>query len=679
MAADSDAYAEELRTRLDEISGAISSHAAWLVDIQRGIDDVRVAHGTQLTDLGKWLNSTVLAVSAMSTVPIMPSPLLQASGAPARRLDEAADLRRLMQIWTVSEYLRHAPLGDLDLRVSVIMPTRNRLSYLKRAVASVLTQSYPHLELIVVDDGSSDGTADFLGGVTDGRVRVLRTPGRGEAASRNLALDHATGELVAYLDDDNLMDEGWLRAVAWAFDRWPATNLLYGARIVEDAAAVASRPSGSMPSLEWYAWDRRRLEMGNFIDMNVVAHRAGLPACRFDEDLQSSIDWQLVLNMTGEHDPLELPAVACVYGTYAPDRVCDTPVRLEHNRIVRARTHKSRPMRVLAHNAMFPLISETYIHEEMSALEAQGARIGFSAAQHSISPFPIEQPLWHDLDEAVAALDPDLIVLYWATHAAGELASIERTDRPFAVRVHSFDFDPELIDRLRAHPASIGVWAFPHQLPSLAEGHGLVPIFHSHEMLLERADVTVPAARDLVLSVSAGLPKKSWPVLLAALDRLNEYERGIVVARSNGLEQTVTELGIMVSNLSKPPFLEVNLPRSEVFELLSRTSVLIYTLEDGLPVGMPMSLIEALCAGSCVVHPDREEFHSVVGPGFRPYRTVDDIVVHVREIMAGGPRIDEERRANRAWAVANFCDPELGRRFHTEISDALEAWRLANS
>jgi len=232
------------------------------------------------------------------------------------------------------------------------------------------------------------------------------------------------------------------------------------------------------------------------------------------------------------------------------------------------------------------------------------------------------------------------------------------------------------------HASKTGIAAIVRQQFDIGEqiaGHGLVPIFHSHEMLLERADVTVPAARDLVLSVSAGLPKKSWPVLLAALDRLNEYERGIVVARSNGLEQTVTELGIMVSNLSKPPFLEVNLPRSEVFELLSRTSVLIYTLEDGLPVGMPMSLIEALCAGSCVVHPDREEFHSVVGPGFRPYRTVDDIVVHVREIMAGGPRIDEERRANRAWAVANFCDPELGRRFHTEISDALEAWRLANS
>ena len=53
--------------------------------------------------------------------------------------------------------------------------------------------------------------------------------------------------------------------------------------------------------------------------------------------------------------------------------------------------------------------------------------------------------------------DPDVVVVYWATHAAGELANLERTGRPFALRVHSFDFDPEAIAHIQASPLCVGV------------------------------------------------------------------------------------------------------------------------------------------------------------------------------------------------------------------------------
>ena len=88
-----------------------------------------------------------------------------------------------------------------------------------------------------------------------------------------------------------------------------------------------------------------------------------------------------------------------------------------------------------------------------------------------------------------------------------------------------------------------------------------------------------------------------------------------------------------------------------------------------------MSVIEAMCAGACVVTPDRDEMKALCGSGFRPYRTAADIVAHVRDIIAGGPAIDLERQNNQAQAIARFCDPELGRRFHTELSAAVTAWR----
>ena len=135
--------------------------------------------------------------------------------------------------------------------------------------------------------------------------------------------------------------------------------------------------------------------------MNTIAMRTGLDDCRFDETLRSSIDWQLMLDLSARHTPFELPAVACLYRTYAPNRICDDPVRLEHNRRVRARVHRTRAMRVLSHNAMFPLLSETYIHEEMLALEANGAEIAFNSVQVPSSPMAVEQPVSHDLFQAV--------------------------------------------------------------------------------------------------------------------------------------------------------------------------------------------------------------------------------------------------------------------------------------
>jgi glycosyltransferase involved in cell wall biosynthesis len=86
--------------------------------------------------------------------------------------------------------------------VSVVMPTRNYGAYIARAIDSVLAQTYPHHELVVVDDGSTDDTPAVLARYA-GRIRVLAGPGRGVSAARNTGLAAAKGELVAVLDADD--------------------------------------------------------------------------------------------------------------------------------------------------------------------------------------------------------------------------------------------------------------------------------------------------------------------------------------------------------------------------------------------------------------------------------------------------------------------------------------------
>ena len=87
--------------------------------------------------------------------------------------------------------------------ISVIIPTYNRVELLPRAVGSVLAQTHPHLELIVVDDGSEDATRGYLSGITDSRLRVIGQSRQGVAAARNTGIAASRGDYIAFLDSDD--------------------------------------------------------------------------------------------------------------------------------------------------------------------------------------------------------------------------------------------------------------------------------------------------------------------------------------------------------------------------------------------------------------------------------------------------------------------------------------------
>src|SRR5437879_5328746 len=94
--------------------------------------------------------------------------------------------------------------GGAEPLVSVILPTYNRLRYLGGALESVRTQTYEHWELVVVDDGSTDGSGEYLARLVDRRVRLLSRSHTGSAAvARNSGIAMARGEYLAFLDDDD--------------------------------------------------------------------------------------------------------------------------------------------------------------------------------------------------------------------------------------------------------------------------------------------------------------------------------------------------------------------------------------------------------------------------------------------------------------------------------------------
>lgn len=95
--------------------------------------------------------------------------------------------------------------------VSVITPSFNRVDLLPATLNSVLSQGYEQLEYLIVDDGSTDGTWEWLNCVDDPRVKVFSHPdrkNRGQAASINLGLRYARGRYVVILDSDDLLAGG---------------------------------------------------------------------------------------------------------------------------------------------------------------------------------------------------------------------------------------------------------------------------------------------------------------------------------------------------------------------------------------------------------------------------------------------------------------------------------------
>lgn len=90
--------------------------------------------------------------------------------------------------------------------ISIIMPTFNRSATLGRAIDSVLAQTYPDWDLIIVDDGSTDDTQEVLARYADARVKVVRHPdNRGVAAAKNTGFDEIDGEWFTFLDSDDEM------------------------------------------------------------------------------------------------------------------------------------------------------------------------------------------------------------------------------------------------------------------------------------------------------------------------------------------------------------------------------------------------------------------------------------------------------------------------------------------
>lgn len=239
-------------------------------------------------------------------------------------LEVARDMSLPTRMLAFMSWLELHPAESGPL-ISVILCTRDRPVPLPRAIDSVLSQRYEHWELVIVDDGDTDAVAETLAPIDDERIVVADGPRHGLGAARNAGLDRAEGEIVCYLDDDNVMHPGWLHAIADVFSRRPDIDIAYGIAIAEHRIPGDRTEFGWWPSLWQLPWSREKLLEENVSDAGAMAHRRELPEARFDESLSTGEDWDLLLRLTADREAMATPALSHVYTIDGEGRMSDDP------------------------------------------------------------------------------------------------------------------------------------------------------------------------------------------------------------------------------------------------------------------------------------------------------------------------------------------------------------------
>ena len=222
--------------------------------------------------------------------------------------------------------------------VSIIIPAYNAAPFILRAAESVLAQAYPHLQLVVVDDGSTDETPDLLKHLGPPIV-CLREDNRGPAAARNLGLTAAGGEYVAFLDADDWLLPGSVLGRARELNSRPELGWVYGdIQYVDGTGAPLELAS------QRFAYSQRaRLDgdlfpvliRGNFIPIHAPLFRRHLldEAGQFDEDPQliGIEDWDLLIRLSRVARTAYLPEI-CAACMLRPDSLSADPDQMVRRR-----------------------------------------------------------------------------------------------------------------------------------------------------------------------------------------------------------------------------------------------------------------------------------------------------------------------------------------------------------
>jgi glycosyltransferase involved in cell wall biosynthesis len=205
-------------------------------------------------------------------------------------------LGSLQRYWPVPlrlpTYYHHRPKRPNPLSFSIVTPSFNQGRFLERTIQSVLSQDYPKLQYIVQDGGSSDGTSQILARYGDRLAHCESRHDAGQAHAINLGFQHAHGDVLSYLNSDDLLLPGTLSYVAEYLAGHPEADVVYGHRILIDESDQEINRWVLPPH------DDKVLSWVDYVPQETLFWRRRLwdkVGGKMDESFHFALDWDLLL------------------------------------------------------------------------------------------------------------------------------------------------------------------------------------------------------------------------------------------------------------------------------------------------------------------------------------------------------------------------------------------------
>ncbi|MFN4258708.1 MAG: glycosyltransferase [Gemmataceae bacterium] len=521
---------------------------------------------------------------------------------------------------------------SLTPRVSVILPTWNRAEMIMAAIASVCRQAYPHWELLVIDDGSTDATPEVLAAITDPRVRVIRQEHAGCGVARNRGLAESRGDIIAYIDSDNVWYPTYLEEVVAAFDAAPDRQCLYLLQLVNNGPEQTTYLRGE-------PFDRERIRHANWIDLNVFAHRRTIAERRggFDPQLHCLIDWDFIQRLAQDSEPVLIPALGGRYEEGAWKRISNNESQLQAKYQIR-RKHEhpiDQPLRVLYLLNSYPQISETYIRTEIEYMRRRGVHVEVCS---SFSSLPVAGPAdvpvhLGNLPQALIKSRPDLVHVHWMCVGLDQLNLIQQAGLPVTYRGHSFEYSTPLAETVLKHPAVRRIYLFPHMaahFPAHRKIHPL-PVAFSPDRFYPPA---TPKDRRLVVRTGLAKFTKDPLLFLKVAKQCPDHRFVLVIATPRGLEEVPAHILAAKEELNSPAEVLVDLSNEAAAEVVRSAGIFLHTYSYEEPFGMPISIAEALATGAYVLARQGPDIAGCLGPCGALYADADHAARLVTETLS---------------------------------------------
>jgi glycosyltransferase involved in cell wall biosynthesis len=549
------------------------------------------------------------------------------------------------------------PVAGESLKISVIMPVYNRAGMAGGAIESVMRQRYANRELIVVDDGSDDGldqaVVPWL--VTPGFV-YLKVPRGGAPRARNEALKAATGDVVVYLDSDNLMYPDYLDAVAAVFAADPAIQCAHAAMLWDDGKnSVHLRRD----TYTWQDYFERKI----VLDMNAFAHRLALykELGGFDETMLNHGDHDLVLRYTLSHPVAEIPAISAHYRSGDWTRISTLEASAPARCRIDAKYAKkiTAPLRVLTACTHYPEISESYVDAEVRWMLAQGVDVEVYSGGKPFGPGDARARVREGgLAAAIADARPDIIHFHWLSMAARSREALQQFHIPVTIRSHGFDVTAQSVAECAAIPGMRSIYMYPHQAAQFAAAGGILKPLN---VAFDSSRFYPRLGRDnrRVLRAGACLPSKDLDAFIRIAARCPEYQFILALARKPGKADLalLDDLVCLNKSLNARVDIRIDVPYGEMALLTAGAGVYLHTFGFKAPLGMPISIAESMACGAVPLVRDCDPGRSYAGNGAEYYTTQDDAVAILKKMLDWPPAEWSARSAmNADHAFRNYAD-----------------------